>query len=139
MPDSLPQHTSQPLASTSRSLPEWLQYLEMLHPVGIDLGLERVSQVANRMGLLASPIAPCVITVAGTNGKGSTLAMIEAVARAHGQRVGTYTSPHLLRYNERVKIHGQEAEDQLLVEGFEHVERARLQSPGISLTYLKKS
>lgn len=137
MPDSLPQHTSQPLASTSRSLPEWLQYLEMLHPVGIDLGLERVSQVANRMGLLASPIAPCVITVAGTNGKGSTLAMIEAVARAHGQRVGTYTSPHLLRYNERVKIHGQEAEDQLLVEGFEHVERARLQSPGISLTYFE--
>jgi len=101
------------------------------------MGLERVSKVAKRMGLLSSPIAPRVITVAGTNGKGSTLAMIESIARAHGWRVGTYTSPHLLRYNERIKIDGQEAEDQLLVEGFEHVERARLQDDEISLTYFE--
>ncbi|MGO2579817.1 MAG: bifunctional tetrahydrofolate synthase/dihydrofolate synthase [Halomonas sp.] len=119
------------------SLDQWLQHLETLHPVGIDMGLKRVSQVANRMGLLSRPIASCVITVAGTNGKGSTLAMIDSVARAHGQRVGTYTSPHLLRYNERVKIAGQEADDQLLIEGFEHVERARLQEPEISLTYFE--
>jgi dihydrofolate synthase/folylpolyglutamate synthase len=127
MPDSL----------QSFSLQQWLQHLETLHPVGIDLGLERVSQVAARMGLLSSPIAPCVITVAGTNGKGSTLAMIDSVARAHGLRVGTYTSPHLLRYNERVTIDGQEADDQLLVQGFEHVERARLQDTKISLTYFE--
>ncbi|NYT74690.1 bifunctional tetrahydrofolate synthase/dihydrofolate synthase [Halomonas sp. QX-2] len=132
MPDSL-QTPSVPLYS----LQQWLQHLETLHPVGIDMGLERVSQVAKRMGLLSSPIAPRVITVAGTNGKGSTLAMIDSVARAHGWRVGTYTSPHLLRYNERVKIDGQEADDQLLVQGFEQVEQARLQGSEISLTYFE--
>lgn len=132
MPDSL-QTPSLPLYS----LQQWLQHLEALHPVGIDMGLERVSQVAKRMGLLSSPIAPRVITVAGTNGKGSTLAMIDSVARAHGWRVGTYTSPHLLRYNERVNIDGQEADDQLLVQGFEQVERARLQGSEISLTYFE--
>ncbi|PKG54401.1 MULTISPECIES: bifunctional tetrahydrofolate synthase/dihydrofolate synthase [Halomonadaceae] len=132
MPDSLQPDSLSPL-----SLNQWLQHLETLHPVGIDMGLERVSKVAKRMRLLSSPIAPRVITVAGTNGKGSTLAMIESIARAHGWRVGTYTSPHLLRYNERVKIDGQEAEDQLLVEGFEHVERARLQDDEISLTYFE--
>lgn len=131
MPDSL-EHSLQPY-----SLQQWLQHLETLHPVGIDMGLERVSEVAKRMGLLSSPIAPWVITVAGTNGKGSTLAMIDSVARAHGWRVGTYTSPHLLRYNERVKIDGQEADDQLLVQGFEQVERARLQGSEISLTYFE--
>ena len=132
MPDSLASPSLQP-----RSLQEWLKYLETLHPVGIDMGLERVSQVAQRMGLLANPIAPHVITVAGTNGKGSTLAMIDSVARTHGWRVGTYTSPHLLRYNERVKIDGQEVDDQLLVEGFEQVERARLEGSEISLTYFE--
>ncbi|MFS8152428.1 bifunctional tetrahydrofolate synthase/dihydrofolate synthase [Vreelandella titanicae] len=132
MPDSL-QTPSLPLYS----LQQWLQHLETLHPVGIDMGLERVSQVAKRMGLLSSPIAPRVITVAGTNGKGSTLAMIDSVARAHGWRVGTYTSPHLLRYNERVKIDDQEADDQLLVQGFERVEQARLQGSEISLTYFE--
>ena len=139
MPDSQ-EHSLQPHAAQllkPYSLKQWLQHLETLHPVGIDLGLERVSEVAERMGLLASPIAPCVITVAGTNGKGSTLAMIDSVARAHDWRVGTYTSPHLLRYNERVKIAGQEADDQLLVQGFEQVERARLQGSEISLTYFE--
>ncbi|MGP9766750.1 bifunctional tetrahydrofolate synthase/dihydrofolate synthase [Halomonas sp. AOP13-D3-9] len=137
MPDSLEPHALQPYSLQPYSLQQWLEHLETLHPVGIDLGLERVSEVANRMGLLASPIAPRVITVAGTNGKGSTLAMIDSVARAHGWRVGTYTSPHLLRYNERVKIDGQEADDQLLVQGFEQVERARLQDSEISLTYFE--
>ena len=137
MPESLEPHSLRSHSLPLYSLQQWLQHLETLHPVGIDMGLERVSQVANRMGLLKDPIAPCVITVAGTNGKGSTLAIIDSIARAHGQRVGTYTSPHLLRYNERVKIDGQEADDQLLIEGFEHVEQARLQEPEISLTYFE--
>ena len=119
------------------TLVEWLHHLETLHPVGIDMGLERVSLVAKRMGLLERPIAKQVITVAGTNGKGSTLAMIDAVARAHGLRAGTYTSPHLLRYNERVTVDGREASDQRLVEGFQQVENARLQEPSISLTYFE--
>ncbi|HAA46563.1 MAG TPA: bifunctional tetrahydrofolate synthase/dihydrofolate synthase [Halomonas sp.] len=123
--------------SLQRSLQQWLQHLETLHPVGIEMGLGRVSQVAERMGLLSRSIAPCVITVAGTNGKGSTLAMIDRIARAHGQRVGTYTSPHLLRYNERVNLNGQEATDQQLMDGFSHVEQARLQNPEISLTYFE--
>ncbi|WP_422102182.1 bifunctional tetrahydrofolate synthase/dihydrofolate synthase [Vreelandella sp.] len=119
------------------TLAAWLHYLETLHPVGIDMGLERVSLVAKRMGLLERPIANKVITVAGTNGKGSTLAMMDAIARAHGWRAGTYTSPHLLRYNERVTIDGREASDQRLVEGFQQVEDARLQEPMVSLTYFE--
>ncbi|TVP46813.1 MAG: bifunctional tetrahydrofolate synthase/dihydrofolate synthase [Halomonas sp.] len=137
MPDSLEPGSLQPPSLPLYSLQQWLQHLETLHPVGIDMGLARVSQVARRMGLLSRPIAPCVITVAGTNGKGSTLAMIDSIARAHELRVGTYTSPHLLRYNERVKIDGQEASDQLLIDGFQHVESARLQTPEISLTYFE--
>ncbi|PRY63930.1 dihydrofolate synthase/folylpolyglutamate synthase [Vreelandella songnenensis] len=121
----------------AKSLAEWLQHLETLHPVGIDMGLERVSEVAERMGLLESPIAKRVVVVAGTNGKGSTVAMAEAVALAHGLRVGAYSSPHLLRYNERVRIAGQEIDDQPLVDGFERVEQARLQAPEVSLTYFE--
>ena len=114
-------HTAMP-----KSLAEWLQHLETLHPVGIDLGLERVSRVAERRAI-QTPIANRVVIVAGTNGKGSTVAMVDAVARAHGWHVGTYSSPHLLRYNERVRINGQEAGDACLVEGFERVEQARLE------------
>ena len=113
------------------TLAEWLDYLESLHPVGIDMGLDRVSLVAERMGLLDRPIAKRTITVAGTNGKGSTLAMIDALARGHGLRTGTYTSPHLLRYNERVTVDGREASDKRLVEGFQQVEAARLQAPAL--------
>jgi len=101
------------------------------------MGLDRVSQVADRMGLLQRPIARRVISVAGTNGKGSTLAMIDSVARAHGLQVGTYTSPHLLHYNERVQLNGRMASDERLVAGFEAVEQARLASPAISLTYFE--
>ncbi|WP_263433640.1 bifunctional tetrahydrofolate synthase/dihydrofolate synthase [Vreelandella aquamarina] len=121
----------------SKSLAEWLQHLETLHPVGIDMGLERVSTVAERMGLLESPIAKHVVIVAGTNGKGSTVAMAEAIALAHEVRVGAYSSPHLLRYNERVRIGGREIDDEPLVDGFERVERARLQAPEVSLTYFE--
>ncbi len=121
----------------ARSLAAWLDYLEQLHPVGIDMGLERVADVARRMQLLDRPVAPRVVTVAGTNGKGSTLAMMAAVAAAHGMRVGTYTSPHLVRYNERVTLLGNEASDEQLVAGFEQVEAARCRSPEISLTYFE--
>lgn len=120
-----------------KTLSQWLEHLETLHPVGIELGLDRVTQVAERMGLLRRPIANRVISVAGTNGKGSTLAIIDSVARAHGQRVGTYSSPHLLHYNERVQLDGRMASDEQLVAGFEAVEQARLAAPTVSLTYFE--
>lgn len=115
-----------------RSLSDWLDALERQHPKTIDLGLERVREVAGRMQL-GKP-APCVITVGGTNGKGSTVAFIEATARAAGLRVGAYTSPHLLAYNERVRIAGRDANDAELVEGFEAVDAAR---GATSLTYFE--
>ena len=108
----------------SRTLKEWLDYIEQQHAKSIDLGLERVREVAGRLSL--EKPAKHVITVGGTNGKGSTVAFIEAIARAAGLKVGTYTSPHLLRYNERVRIEGDEASDEQLIAAFEMVEAARL-------------
>ncbi|PRY71879.1 bifunctional tetrahydrofolate synthase/dihydrofolate synthase [Halomonas ventosae] len=119
------------------TLPAWLARLEAAHPVGIDLGLERVAEVARRMGLLDAPLCDRVITVAGTNGKGSTVAMLEALARAHGLSTAAYTSPHLLRYNERLRLDGQEADDATLIAGFEAVEVARLDGEPVSLTYFE--
>ncbi len=115
-----------------RSLIHWLEYIERQHPSAIAMGLERVREVAGRL-CLERPAAQ-VITVAGTNGKGSTVAFIEAIARAAGWNVGAYTSPHLLRYNERVRVNGEEASDQALVEAFEAVEAARGDTP---LTYFE--
>lgn len=114
------------------TLAEWLEYIEQQHPRSIDMGLERVRGVAARMGL-ARP-ARHVVTVGGTNGKGSTAAFIEAIAGEAGWRVGCYTSPHLLAYNERVRISGRAAGDRQLVEAFEAVESARA---GTSLTYFE--
>ncbi|MCW0392524.1 bifunctional tetrahydrofolate synthase/dihydrofolate synthase [Xanthomonas sacchari] len=105
------------------TLPEWLAYIERQHPQDIAMGLERVRSVAARMHLTKP--AKHVITVGGTNGKGSTVAFVEAIARAAGWRVGSYTSPHLLRYNERVRIDGDEASDAELVTAFAAVEAAR--------------
>ena len=110
--------------TAATSLQAWLARLERQHPVAIDLGLERVAEVARRLALLDTPLATRVITVAGTNGKGSTVAMLEAVAREHGLRTAAYTSPLLLRYNERLRLAGCEADDAALVEGFEAVEAA---------------
>ena len=114
------------------TLADWLEYIERQHPRSIELGLDRVRAVAARMGLEAP--APRVVTVGGTNGKGSTVAFIEAIARAAGWRVGAYTSPHLLRYNERVRIDGREAGDEALVAAFAAVETARSDVP---LTYFE--
>ena len=117
------------------TLPEWLAYLETLHPKPIAMGLERVVAVAARLGIRV----PCpVITVAGTNGKGSTCAMLESIYRHAGYRTGLYMSPHLLRFNERVRIAGEEAGDGELVAAFETVERARSGAPAaVALTYFE--
>jgi dihydrofolate synthase/folylpolyglutamate synthase len=116
----------------SRSLAEWLDYQQTVHPRGIELGLDRVREVWRRLGEPAP--APIVITVAGTNGKGSTVAFLEAMLAATGLRVGCYTSPHLLRYNERVRIAAHEAGDGELVAAFERIEAARGATP---LTYFE--
>ena len=117
---------------TQRTLGEWLAYLEQLHPSAIDMGLGRSQEVASRMGL-GKP-APRVITVTGTNGKGSTCAFVASLLRAQGLKVGVYNSPHLLRYNERVQIDGVEATDAALCEAFVAVEAGRGE---ISLTYFE--
>lgn len=114
------------------TLAGWLAWLEALHPSAIDLGLARVGAVAAGMAVARLPCP--VITVAGTNGKGSCIAMLEALLAAAGHRVATYTSPHLLRYNERVRIAGREATDDELCAAFERVDRARA---GTSLTYFE--
>ncbi|GEK48467.1 bifunctional tetrahydrofolate synthase/dihydrofolate synthase [Bisbaumannia pacifica] len=119
------------------TLDAWLERLERQHPVSIDLGLERVARVARRLGLDTGPIAERVITVAGTNGKGSTVAMLEALGRAHGLSTASYTSPHLLRYNERLRFDGEEADDATLIAGFAAVEAARLDGEAVSLTYFE--
>jgi len=116
----------------NRNLAGWLDYQQRTHPQAIAMGLERVRAVAERLGL-GRP-GRFVITVAGTNGKGSTVAFIEAIARAAGWKVGAFTSPHLLRYNERVRVDGEEASDQLLCDAFEAIEDARGEIP---LTYFE--
>jgi dihydrofolate synthase / folylpolyglutamate synthase len=115
-----------------RSLGEWLAYLEQLHPSAIDMGLERSQKVFARLAL--GKLAPRVVTVTGTNGKGSTCAFVASLLRAQGLKVGVYSSPHLLRYNERVLIDGEQASDERLCEAFAAVEAARGE---ISLTYFE--
>lgn len=116
---------------SGRSLAEWLEYIERQHPKAIALGLERVRQVLGRLD--AATRCP-VFTVGGTNGKGSTCALLESILRAAGCRVGLYMSPHLWRYNERVRLGGREAEDAALAGAFAAVERARA---GVPLTYFE--
>ncbi|HJU23844.1 MAG TPA: folylpolyglutamate synthase/dihydrofolate synthase family protein [Casimicrobiaceae bacterium] len=109
------------------SLSQWLAFISTLHPSAIAMGLERVAAVASRLGVR---IDCPVITVGGTNGKGSTCAMLEAIYRHAGFRTGLYTSPHLLRFNERARIGGDEVDDDALVGAFEGVEAARAPRPG---------
>jgi dihydrofolate synthase/folylpolyglutamate synthase len=117
--------------SRPASLAAWLAYLETLHPKAIALGLERVRDV---LGRLPAHIDCPVITVGGTNGKGSTCAMLESIYRSAGYATGLYASPHLLRYNERIRIRGAEAGDEALVQSFNAVEDARGDVP---LTYFE--
>ncbi len=115
-----------------RTLEGWLAWMEVQHPRQIELGLERVAAVAAHLTVNLSGVA--VITVGGTNGKGSCVAFLDAILRAQGYRVGTYTSPHLLRYNERICIDGTPVDDAQLCAAFEAVAAAQ---HGISLTYFE--
>jgi dihydrofolate synthase/folylpolyglutamate synthase len=114
------------------SLNEWLAYLEALHPSEIDLGLDRLRQVAQRLNVQSLPCE--VITVAGTNGKGSTVAMLDSVLRHAGYQVGSFTSPHFLHYNERICLGGEPVSDEMLCDVFARIEQARAE---ISLTYFE--
>jgi len=116
----------------SRTLTQWLDWQERLHLSSIDLGLDRVSQVAVEMNLIKLPMP--VITVAGTNGKGSTVAILDSIYRAAGYKTGCYTSPHLLRYNERICLGGSQSSDEDLCEAFAAIDHAR---GDISLTYFE--
>jgi dihydrofolate synthase/folylpolyglutamate synthase len=116
-----------------KTLQEWLDWCEQLHPVAIDMGLERVKTVADRMDLRFD--CP-VITVAGTNGKGSTCAMLEAVLLQAGYRTGVYTSPHLVQFEERCRLHGESASAEAFAEAFAAVEAVR---GDVSLTYFEFS
>ena len=113
-------------------LEAWLDWLEHGNGRGIELGLERCHKVADKLGL-GRP-APVVVTVAGTNGKGSSVAMLEAIWRAAGYRVGAYTSPHLLRFNERIRISGAAVADERICAAFAAVEARR---EAVRLTYFE--
>ncbi|MGO1460993.1 MAG: bifunctional tetrahydrofolate synthase/dihydrofolate synthase [Marinobacter sp.] len=111
---------------------QWLSWLELIHPTDIDLGLDRVLVVLRRL-FRHKPDAR-VITLAGTNGKGSTVGTLEALLKAAGRRTGAYTSPHLQRYNERIRIDGVDIDDSALICAFEKVEAAR---GSVTLTYFE--
>ncbi|MFW6092514.1 MAG: bifunctional folylpolyglutamate synthase/dihydrofolate synthase [Pseudomonadota bacterium] len=127
-----------PTSSEPASLVEWLRYVEGVHTAGIDLGLERIGAVARRLGFEppAYACAPRTVIVAGTNGKGSTCIALEAVLAAHGLRVGTTLSPHVHRFNERVRVAGRTLDDRTLCDAFAAVEAARGSVP---LTYFEFS
>ncbi len=116
----------------AKSLGTWLSELEELHPSAIDLGLARCGEVAERLDLL-SPSAT-TITVAGTNGKGSTVAVMEALLCEQGVSCGAFTSPHLIDYNERIRVNGVDVNDDLIVRAFEAIDSVR---GDISLTYFE--
>ena len=120
-----------------QTLDQWLTHCEQLHPKTIDMGLARVKTVAQRMGLgFTCP----VITVAGTNGKGSTCAMLESILGQAGYRTGLYSSPHLVHFEERLRLNGEPVRAGDLVEAFARVEQARCQQdPAVSLTYFEFS
>jgi dihydrofolate synthase/folylpolyglutamate synthase len=119
-----------------KDLSAWLSYIESLHPKSIAMGLDRIKFIISRLNL--EPRFT-IITVAGTNGKGSTCAMLENIYRQAGYQVGCYTSPHLLRYNERVRINGTEVNDADLCKAFEAVDAARVGEDGstVALTYFE--
>ncbi len=114
------------------SLQGWLNWQESLHPKAIDLGLERAARVFHALN--PEYVKPVTITVAGTNGKGSCIAYLEEIYRTQGYRVGSYTSPHILKYNERIKIDGKAVDDATICRAFEHIESVR---DSISLSYFE--
>lgn len=114
------------------TLAQWLAKIEAGHPSEIDLGLERVSAVATRLGLDLSHST--IITVAGTNGKGSTSTLLDSILRTAGYTTGVYTSPHFIRYNERIQVNGDLASDQQICDAFAAIDQARAD---ISLTYFE--
>jgi len=119
-----------------RTLDDWLDAIESMHPQSIAMGLDRSRVVADRLGLDAHlNIDVPIVTVGGTNGKGSTCAMLEAILRAAGYRVGLYIKPHFVRFNERARIDGVEATDDALIAEFEAVDRARRMDPVVELTW----
>ncbi len=115
-----------------QTIEEWLRWQESSHPLTIDLGLDRVARVYKALN--PNGIKPLTITVAGTNGKGSCIAYLEAIYKAQGYRVGAYTSPHILRYNERIKIAGQPVSDERICLAFERIEHVR---GNVSLSYFE--
>ena len=121
-------------AGPANSLGDWLSYIEKLHPASIAMGLDRVRIVAQR---LAIRFECPVIMVGGTNGKGSTCAMLDAILRAAAFRTGLYTSPHLIRFNERVMLSGKEVDDAALAAAFARIEAARLAPEPVELTYFE--
>jgi dihydrofolate synthase/folylpolyglutamate synthase len=115
-----------------RTLSQWLDWQSSLNPAEIDLGLQRVKQVWDR--LTPADLESVVITVAGTNGKGSSVALLEAILQAGGYTTGSYTSPHILNYNERIRLDGIPVSDQLICDAFQRIEQARQELP---LTYFE--
>tara|TARA_B100001179_G_C18601858_1_gene410879 strand:- start:3157 stop:4428 length:1272 start_codon:yes stop_codon:yes gene_type:complete len=117
-----------------RFLEHWLSYIETLNPEEIELGLDRIRPVYEK--LINSPLAEKIILVGGTNGKGSTVEYLSELLRDKNKRVGTYTSPHLFSFNERIRINGKECSDSSILNSFMTVERAR---ESIPLTYFEFS
>ena len=125
---------SQCILSQSSSLDDWLCYLESIHPANIEMGLTRVEKVAHQQGL--SNLSSKIILIAGTNGKGTTARCLEAMLLAQGYSVGTYASPHIFHYNERVRINGNKLDDQEHVDAFHALEHGRGET---TLTYFEYS
>jgi len=130
--ESMPQSHFDKGDMRFNNLPEWLEWQEELHFTAIELGLDRCTAVAENMGLLNPDFT--VISVAGTNGKGSSVTMMESILGNSGYKTGCYTSPHLIRYNERIRLNGVEVCDEMLCESFSRIDHAR---GDISLTYFE--
>ena len=107
------------------NLSQWLQYIERIHPQSIELGLDRLLAVARAIGLDHKPVDSFLYTISGTNGKGSCCALLDSACRTQGLSTATYTSPHLLRFNERLTIDGEQQSDSAWIAAFELVESAR--------------
>ena len=124
-------------SNTQKSLGQWLSYLESIHPSAIDMGLDRVKAVAQSMALSLSQ--SLVITVAGTNGKGTTCRLLEQAMLSQGKSVAVYSSPHLTDYRERVRYNGELPPANEFVKAFEFVEKSRKETEGdpITLTYFE--